>query len=137
LIESFNRRRPPFSAPSNAHVLEYASPRQQPRVLKHDSRFWKLPGHRLAVHFDASFARKIEARDKTQERALSAAAVAHDRDELSGPDVEVHIGQHRVASETLRYVGNADLDSGIRGGNLSAARFSDFAFCHDHRASAP
>jgi len=93
-------------------------PRQQSRLLEHesDSRIWARD--RLAVEEDLAAIGKKQTRDDTQDRALPAAVRPDERDDLPGLDGEVDIlDRDRSASagsgKRDRYAAEAD-SSGCR-----------------------
>src|SRR6185312_10530623 len=91
-------RRCAVAAEANLDIAEHPRPGQESRLLEHHADV-------LAACFpakgDRSFIRAFEAGDQPQQRALAAAAAAHDRNELSCGNMKVDAAQHGVVAERL------------------------------------
>ena len=60
-------------------------------------------GDHLTVEGDRATARLMSAGDDLHQRRLAGSVLADDGMDLAGDDVEVDIGEHRYAVETLRH----------------------------------
>src|SRR5437667_21264 len=84
-------------------IGEHARPWQQSRLLEHHPRILRA---RFRAKTDASGIDALQASNQTQERALAAAALADDRDELARGNMDVDAAQHLVV--TKRFAQAAD-----------------------------
>ena len=99
-------------------VFEDGAPLEQIILLQHVADLAARPGHRLAVDQHGAAGRLEDAGDQRQQRALAAAALADDGDELAGRDrdrdalerlglaLEAEIAQADVAQLDLGRGGN-------------------------------
>ena len=83
-------------------VVERVLPRQESVVLKHDPDARVDARERRAVERKRAAARPIEPANQPQERALAAAALADDRDELRRSDRELDAVEDAFRAERLR-----------------------------------
>jgi hypothetical protein len=85
-------------------VLHDIAPGQQQILLRHERNATEQIGRVAAVAFeakDATGVRLFQTRHDIEQRALAAAAGAHDRDKFAGGDARFEIRQRRYRSEGL------------------------------------
>jgi len=86
---------------AQCHVVGHALPGQEARVLEHDARVLAQAVHGLAVEADGATRDRFEARHQAQQRALAAAAAAHDGHELAGLDHQLGLLEHLAGAVAL------------------------------------
>src|SRR5207237_6190966 len=62
---------------------------------------------------DAAGVELLQAGDEAQQRALAAAALAHDRDELAGGDVQVDAAQHFIVAVGFAQAADAERQAAV------------------------
>src|SRR6478609_3978157 len=94
-----------IAAETDLDVGENTRPGQQPRLLEHHADVLHLD---FVAEADASGVDLFEAGDEPQQCALATAALADDRDELAGRDVQVDTAQHLVVAEGFAQAPDAE-----------------------------
>ena len=126
--DGFERARPraaarsglatPWNVMPSSMFSMHGVPREQGVFLEHESDVARQrAAHRLAQHLDAAGARRHQAADDIEERALAAAARADQAQKLAARDIERSVGQrpHEALLALLaELMGNAaNLDRGL------------------------
>ena len=92
-------------------VLPHARPRQQPRVLEAEGD--------AALDVDGAGVAGVEPADRAQQRALAAAALADDHEQLAGRDVEVDVAEHDAVAEAALDAAHGDGGDGGDGAHAT------------------